>query len=260
MKNLRPVCFYFSIFVFMLCSAKTLAQSQFKVMSFNIHHGANTDDAGTLDKMADLIKSSGADIVALQEVDSVCKRSGDVDQARYLGEKTGMFYAFVRHFSYDGGSYGQALLSRFPITSTQNERLPVYSGKPGTEVALLVSKIKISKKLDLNVAVAHLDYRNEASRLKQADTLYKVLDVYKGYLILMGDMNATPESETMLKLSEKFRMTHEPGQFTFPAKSPTKKIDYILIRKGKAFKNKDAQVLANESSDHRAISSVLALK
>ncbi len=259
MKNLRPLCFCLSMLIFTLCSTRTFAQSQFKVMTFNIHHGANTENVGTLDKMAELIKSSGADIVGLQEVDSVCNRSGNVDQARYLGEKTGMFYTFTKHFRYDGGSYGQALLSRFPITSTHNERLPVNSGKPGTEVALLVSKLKISKKLNLNVAVAHLDYRNEASRLKQVDTLHKILATYKGHLILMGDMNANPESATMLKLSEKFRMTHEPEQFTFPAKGPNNKIDYILVPKNKAFKSQDAQVLADESSDHRAITTVLTL-
>lgn len=236
-----------------------MAQKSIKVMSFNIHHGANTENLATLDKMAELIKLSGADIVGLQEVDSVCKRSGNVDQAKYLGEKSGLYYTFVKHFSYDGGSYGQALLSRFPISSTHNERLRVYSSTTNSEVALLVSSISLPKKGNLNVAVAHLDYRNEASRIKQVDTLSKILKAYKGKLILLGDMNATPESETMLRLTKEFELTQHPQQFTFPAKNPLNKIDYILVQKGKGIKSKEAVVLEDQSSDHRAIMSVLKL-
>lgn len=236
-----------------------MAQKHIKVMSFNIHHGANTENLATLDKMADLIKSSGADIVGLQEVDSVCKRSGNVDQAKYLGEKSGLYYTFVKHFSYDGGSYGQALLSRFPIKSTHNKRLPVYSSTTNGEVALLVSSLSLPKNVNLNVAVAHLDYRNEASRVKQVDTLHKILKGYKRKLILMGDMNATPESETMLQLMKEFELTQQPQQFTFPVKEPIKKIDYILVQKGKGIKSKEAVVLEDQSSDHRAIMSVLTL-
>jgi endonuclease/exonuclease/phosphatase family metal-dependent hydrolase len=258
MKNLRLVFYLFAI-TFFLNSGSLTAQSHIKVMSFNIHHGANTANVGTLDKMAELIRSSGADIVGLQEVDSICKRSGNVDQARYLGEKSGLYYTFVKHFSYDGGSYGQALLSRFPILMTHNERLLVYSSASKSEVALLVSSLSLPENVNLNVAVAHLDYRDEASRVKQVDTLNKILKTYKGKLILMGDMNATPESETMLKLTKEFKLTQQQHQFTFPAKDPIKKIDYILIQKGKGIKSKEAIVLTDESSDHRAIISVLKL-
>jgi len=258
MKNFRLLFYLFAI-TFLLSSGTLLAQKSIKVMSFNIHHGANSENLGTLDKMAELIKSSGADIVGLQEVDSVCKRSGNVDQAKYLGEKSGLYYTFVKHFSYDGGSYGQALLSRFPIKSTHNERLPVYSSTTNAEVALLVSSLSLSKNVNLNVAVAHLDYRNEASRVKQVDTLHKILKTYKEKLILMGDMNATAESETMLQLTKEFDLTQQPQQFTFPAKDPTKKIDYILVQKKKGIKSKSAVVLEDESSDHRAIMSILRL-
>jgi len=258
MKNFRLVFFLFSA-AFTLNSTALMAQKHIKVMSFNIHHGANTENLATLDKMAELIRSSGADIVGLQEVDSICKRSGNVDQAKYLGEKSGLYYTFVKHFSYDGGSYGQALLSRFPIKSTHNERLPVYSSTSNSEVALLVSSISLPGNVNLNVAVAHLDYRSEASRVKQVDTLHQILKAYRGKLILMGDMNATPESETMLQLTKEFELTQQPHQFTFPAKAPIKKIDYILVQKETGIKSKEAIVLEDQSSDHRAIMSVLTL-
>ncbi|HEY0895575.1 MAG TPA: endonuclease/exonuclease/phosphatase family protein [Sphingobacteriaceae bacterium] len=104
--------------VFSTASAQTLS-----VMSYNIHHGADKNEVNTLDLMGKYIKDSGADLIGLQEVDSMCSRSGKVDQMKRLAEITGMHYAFVRHFAYDGGAYGLGILSRYPIASVKDHRL-----------------------------------------------------------------------------------------------------------------------------------------
>ncbi|MCG7860088.1 hypothetical protein MD537_24115, partial [Flavihumibacter sediminis] len=84
------------------------------VMSYNIHHGADKEERNTLDSIGTFILSTKAQLVGLQEVDSVCTRSGQIDQMQRLAEITGMHFAFVRHFAYQGGAYGQGILSRYP--------------------------------------------------------------------------------------------------------------------------------------------------
>lgn len=67
-----------------------------RVMSYNIAAGH-----GNLDRIIEVIRGSGADVVALQEVDvHWSERSGFADQAALLGDALGMevFYAPIYTF------------------------------------------------------------------------------------------------------------------------------------------------------------------
>ena len=62
-----------------------------KVLTYNIAHGAGHDGRLDLDRIAAVIRRSGADVVALQEVDKHWdSRSDFVDQAAVLGKKLNM--------------------------------------------------------------------------------------------------------------------------------------------------------------------------
>ena len=57
------------------------------VLTFNIHHGAGTDDVLSLERIASVIKNSDADLVGLQEVDRhYSARSNWADQAAGVRE------------------------------------------------------------------------------------------------------------------------------------------------------------------------------
>ncbi|HTL30639.1 MAG TPA: endonuclease/exonuclease/phosphatase family protein, partial [Tepidisphaeraceae bacterium] len=72
-----------------LCVGCASAQSQkITVLTYNIHHGAGTDGKYDLQRLADVIKKSGADLVALQEVDRNTNRTKD-DQPAELARLTG---------------------------------------------------------------------------------------------------------------------------------------------------------------------------
>ncbi|MFW5793697.1 MAG: endonuclease/exonuclease/phosphatase family protein [Bacteroidota bacterium] len=227
-------------------------------MSYNIHHGHDTDNNDKLNEMAKLIKKSDADIVGLQEVDSICFRSGQIDQAKKLAEFTGMHFEFVRHFAFDGGAYGMALLSKYPISDVQNHRLPA-TGNQKT-VAFLTAEVHVSTTLSLLVGVAHLDYRNANSRLRQANL---ILDIYKNNTdpaVLMGDINAEPGSKETSLLLDYFIDTQPDVLNTFPAEKPVKKIDYIFIDKTLKTKIIKREVLNATYSDHLPILSTIVFE
>ena len=95
---------------------------QVTIATYNIRHGA---DVG-LDwsRLGEIIRRSGADIVGLQEVDMHTGRTGGADTVAGLSEATGLAHAlFIPAMDFDGGRYGTAILSRFPIAAGEFHRL-----------------------------------------------------------------------------------------------------------------------------------------
>ena len=223
------------IFLIAFISLFSAARSQKKtlhIMAYNIHHGCDIHETLQLNNIAALIKKSGAEIIGLEEVDSVCTRSGKTDQAKILGELTGMNYYFVRHFPYQGGAYGLALLSKYPVSTITNNRIPISATENGiSSTAVLTAGIKINNKDSIKVLVAHLDYRSNASRIHQSKVIFNFINASKQPVILLGDMNATPKSETIQNLTHFFADANKQNYLTFPSDSAKTKIDYILIDK-----------------------------
>src|SRR5688572_31668602 len=87
----------------------------FRVMTYNIHHGEGMDGKVDLERIAALIQNEQADIVALQEVDKGVERTARRDLGAELARLTGMQCVFSNNYHFQGGEYGNAVLTRFPI-------------------------------------------------------------------------------------------------------------------------------------------------
>jgi endonuclease/exonuclease/phosphatase family metal-dependent hydrolase len=72
-------------------------------------------------------------------------------------------------------------------------------------------------------------------------------------VILLGDLNATPDSKTISNLNRYFKDANLPDDFTYPADDPEKKIDYILVDKRHFIKTLNGGVYKVNYSDHRPI-------
>ncbi|RXK81455.1 exo-beta-N-acetylmuramidase NamZ domain-containing protein [Filimonas effusa] len=226
-----------------------------KIMTYNIHHGADKDEKDQLKEMADCIKSSGADIVALQEVDSVCRRSGNRDQAAELAAQTGMHHIFVRHFAFENGAYGLALLSKFPIEKIHLHRLPIDASATQQSVAFFIADLKTAEDKRLSVAVVHMDYRSEASRTKQAGIITEILKQFNGPVILAGDMNSSPAAQPISVLNRAFTDAVSQSVLSFPAHKPDRKIDYIFI--SKHLKTIWSKAIEVQYSDHLPVEAAI---
>ena len=108
-------------------------------MSLNILHGQRADGSGTVD-LPLLGRSAAAlqpDVLALQEVDVGVPRSGRADQAAAVATATGTAYVFGKAARVGGiGKYGNALLSREPITGVE----VVHSGGDQGQLAPMVEQ------------------------------------------------------------------------------------------------------------------------
>ena len=77
-----------------------------------------------LKRTAEVIRSLSPDLVTLQEVDKNCTRSGSIDLTEELAGILKMEGRFGKFMNFQGGEYGMAVLSKFPIISHQVHVLP----------------------------------------------------------------------------------------------------------------------------------------
>lgn len=202
-----------------------------KVMTYNIW-GARSGGIPELESIADVIKRHNPDLVSLQEVDKNTRRNerlGDI--AKQLGELAGMEHYFVKAMDHDGGEYGDAVLSKLPIKERKGYNLgvtPELGGEPRSVARVTVEK----EDKEFYFIATHFDHLgNEANRLKQARDLVNILKTYDKPVIVAGDLNATPESETMRILQEHLVLgclNNTCSQYTFSTSNPNRVIDYIL--------------------------------
>lgn len=229
-----------------------------RVLTYNTHHGEGTDGVLDLQRIADVINASGAELVALQEIDDRAARTGSVDQAAEIARLTGMHHAFAPFMDFQGGRYGLAILSAHPIGSTRTIHLP--PGKHEPRVAL-AADIDIPAGGTVTLVCLHLDWlRDDTERFAQAQALIDALEGDAG-VILAGDFNDTPDSRTMRLFAETFTNAAKPegARATFPSDTPRTEIDFIMYRPASAWAG-SAQVLDEQSaSDHRPVLALLEL-
>ena len=149
--------------------------------TLNIKHGAEG-----LEKIAEAIQEVSPDIIGLEEVDVNCARSGNVDEPKELARLSGYpYYAFSKAISLEGGEYGTAVLSRYPIDSF--EVIPLDSGR-GEERSLGHAVVNMEG-VKLDVFVTHLSFEDRQVRIKQMKSIAKMLKDCDRY-VLLGDLNS----------------------------------------------------------------------
>jgi endonuclease/exonuclease/phosphatase family metal-dependent hydrolase len=229
------------------------APQTFRVMTYNIHHGAGLDGKVDLQRIADLIKHEQADIVALQEVDKGVARTARRDSPAELAALTGMNCVFSNNFHFQGGEYGNAVLTRFPIKRCSNRHYKML--RPDEQRGLLQAVLDVRGR-ELVFLDTHIDYRgDDAERLLNVAEIVEAIQPYRGQpMILCGDFNDTPESRTHQKIAQEFEDTWlaagKGDGFTIPAEKPRKRIDFIWISKEPPIEALRAWVPASEASDH----------
>ena len=239
-----------------------------RVMSYNIHHANPPSKAkdSTIDMqaIADVIIKANPDLVALQEVDNRTTRSGvNLNQAQELGRLTGMHYYFSRSMDYRGGQYGNAVLSRFPITDTMHYELPPQQGSKSEVRSAGIIKVQLQNKKEIYFASTHLDVmRDETNKLLQSKKIMEVAESLTLPFIIAGDFNARPDSKTIALLDQYFtRSCVTDCPLTIPVVNPRSTIDYIMYRPAGSFETLNVQTI-NETyaSDHLPVIAEFKIK
>jgi endonuclease/exonuclease/phosphatase family metal-dependent hydrolase len=244
---------------------ETLQTDTIKVLTYNIHHAnpPSRPDVIDLDAIAKVINEQQPHFVALQEVDVHTGRSGrEVHEAEALAARTGMHAYFTKGIPYDGGEYGVAVLSRYPIQEGKGYNLPSAAGLKGEPRALCTVTAKLPDGRRIMMASTHLDVlKTDTNRLLQIREIARILGASKLPVILAGDFNAKPGSAPIQVLDSAFTRTCDNCPFTIPVNNPNRTIDLIAFKPAKAFQVIQHEVIPERyASDHLPVMARLIWK
>lgn len=246
--------------------------SVLRVLVWNVHAGADARGADNLERVAARIRAERADVVLLQELDRGAVRSRRVDQPATLARLTGMHVAFGKSLDFQGGDYGIAVLSRWPIAAQATVPLPVdppqrRSAGLTTPRVALVAHLAAPAAVGgpLIVVDSHIDaQRDDRWRRQEAALLAAIADslvgLGRGTVLVGGDMNSEPGSAAQALLTggvlrdawvECGGAPDDPAARTWPAHAPVKRIDYLYLTRASSCRA--VRTLADSASDHRAV-------
>ena len=229
-----------------------------RILTYNIYHGETMKGDFDLDRIAWVISQQKPDLVALQEVDFFTRRALHMDLVTELGLRTGLAPLFGRAMYFDGGEYGEGILSRYSFLSSRNHPLPAGDGKEPR--AALEVRVIIESGDTVVFVGTHFDHTGEADRINQADRIMQILAEMDLPVILAGDLNAIPESRTMEILFSDLKASSADMAPTIPSDGPRAKIDYILYGPPERWRVLESRVICDSiASDHCAFLSVLEL-
>lgn len=236
-----------------------------RVATYNILHGALKG----LDAIGDVLEAIDPDLVALQEVDRGVGRSGNVDQAARLAARLGFDHAFACACPWEGGEYGLAILSRFPISGTRLVRLPsrsILSLADGAEPRIMLEASIDAPDGPLVFAATHLGL-HPTERALQAAAIAGELSG-RPRTLLCGDLNeghTEPAFGVLAGIPLPGPGTSAPavpgglvdciGECaplplrTYPAHAPTIGIDHVL-RSADLPGARSARAVETQASDH----------
>ena len=224
-----------------------------RVMTYNIRVGIGMDKKFDLARTAAVIKRERPDLVGLQEVDRGVERTGRRDEIAELAQLTGMEYAFAPNLRYQGGWYGVAILSRFPILSVDHRR---YANlREAERRGLLRVEVSVNGER-LGFVTTHLDYQHEDGRLFETRQLLGALEALDTPLIVSGDFNDEPSGSSYKLLLTRFADAWTESRaggsdLTYPSDKPVKRIDYVFYdRRARRLRARRARILQTQASDH----------
>lgn len=234
-----------------------------RVMTYNVHGCIGMDRRVSPQRIAEGIERHEPDIIALQELDVGRARTRFDDQPHLIAKHLSMHYHFHPNMFVQEGQYGNAILSRYPLTVVKAQGLP---GRPGVFKRATRGAIWALLQchgIQIQFVNTHLDLRRKY-RLNQVETLLS--EHWLGHakclepVILCGDFNTASGSSTCQGFNKVFRDAqeevegHQP-QHTWIGHFPMRRLDHVFLRGSMTVEN----VLVAQSKQDKIASDHLPL-
>lgn len=218
----------------------TEKEMKITIATFNI---ANGRDCGyDFSILASDILSSGAEIVGLQEVDMLTSRNQNQNTLKKLSEATGYeYYAYSKAIDYNGGEYGNAILSKYPIV--KHESISLSAKTSSEEKRVLLHAVIEVEDVSMDFFVTHIQSTSADLQFTDINNQMKKCDNF----ILMGDFNKSPDSDVYSLFENSYMLNTANDQITHTTKD---KYDFDNIIPHTGVKCVDPRVIITNHSDH----------
>jgi len=214
-----------------------------RLMTYNVHGCRGMDGKFAPQRIARVIARERPDVVCLQELDQERTRSGGIDQVKVIAERLQADYRFHAVAEVDDGAFGNAILSSHPLRVVKAGALPSASrvkdvlnlenrgvlwvtlGVDGGEVQIL----------NTHLSILDRERRIQVEALLGPDWLGH--PDCKDPVILCGDFNASPDSQTVRRLGTRLHNVLGPERKerslrTWSGRMPLRRIDHVLVSAG----------------------------
>lgn len=248
-----------------------------KLISLNLAHGRKErlnqvllrrdTIRRNLEEIGSVLRSHGADIVALQESDGPSMWSGGFDHVQFLaGQGRYLHYVHTSHSSSKFFTYGTAFLSKVPLQDVGSKTFgpsPPTFNKGFTKVTVLWNpEDGLSQPLEVDLVSVHLDFSRGTIRGKQVAELTTEFAARRRPLIILGDLNADwmGKDSTVRDIAHDLNLqVFQPHSTELGTYASTgRRLDWILISDELRFG--EYGVLPEVLSDHLAVRAELRLK
>ena len=214
-----------------------------RVVSYNIHKGLTAGNLRVaLARMREALRTLGPDLILVQEVvgshGGYARRFSDWHagaQFEFLADSMWPHYAYGRNAVHAAGDHGNAILSRFPITSFENIDISVNRFE---QRGILHVEIDVpGLACPLHACCTHLNLLHGQRRRQLAALAQRVHDAVPAHcpLVIGGDFNdwrtwATLELARTIGVAEAYVHVHGRHARTYPDWHPILPLDRIYVR------------------------------
>ncbi len=197
----------------------------FAAATYNIHRCIGRDRRRDAARLISVLRDLDVAVIALQEVETLVGRGPEHDQFVYLANSLGMHAVAGPAMFRSDSTYGNAVLSAFPVHAVRRHEMSVPGREPrgAVEVELMIQERLV------RVITTHLGLSG-TERWRQCQSLERVLDMASLPTLLLGDFNEWLPSSRGLRLLRRHARDH--SRRTFPAFAPLLALDRMFVRGG----------------------------
>jgi endonuclease/exonuclease/phosphatase family metal-dependent hydrolase len=224
-----------------------------RILTWNIHKGIGSDRRYDLERVIDLARRHGPDIVALQEVDSRGRDPTNLPLAA-LKQALGSHAAEARTIVAEDGHYGHVLISRWPLETIILHDVSIGRREPRCAIDAVIR----TPRGPFRAIATHLGLGlgERKRQIGKLVTLARAADPNEG-MVMLGDFNdwhgeVRRALDGLLPAWSFLR--------TFPARRPIFKLDRIFCRPAGALTQCWTDAEAASASDHLPVIADLALE
>lgn len=215
-----------------------------RLMTWNIHGSVGRNPRFDLSRVVELIRRHAPDIVALQEIDSRRAIPGGGNPFDILQQALGDHGVGAKTISTTDGEYGQALFSRWPISSNEVRDISFPEREPRRAI-----RSEIATPLGpLRVIATHLGL-SFGERRGQAAALLELMEGAPMTTVVLGDFNDWFWAGSVRKVLAR-ALPGRTRHRTFPSICPVLHLDRIYCRPREALLEGHTDPSARQISDH----------
>ena len=204
-----------------------------RIVTYNVHRCRGIDNRERPGRIVDVLREVDADVIALQEVLSISGATPEKDQAQFIAEELGLNHIAGENRKLKGGSYGNVVLSRFPLRLVRNHDISVRArerrGCLHTDVD--VAGADTVHVFNVHLGTAYLERRHQGRRLVEEEILSN--QELKGARIMLGDFNEWTRGLTTRLLRAHLKSVDVKNYLqrakTFPGLLPVLHLDHIYF-------------------------------